>query len=55
MGYGYQVQDGKDPLVDLVDRAAQGFVAASIPGSFLVDTIPARMYIACRSVHSTAD
>lgn len=45
MGYGYQVKEGHDPLVDLVDRAVNGFVAASTPGSFLVDIIPALRWV----------
>ncbi|EKM59475.1 uncharacterized protein PHACADRAFT_205692 [Phanerochaete carnosa HHB-10118-sp] len=44
MAYGYQVQEGQDPLIDLVDRAVDGFVETSTPGSFLVDTIPALRY-----------
>lgn len=41
MGYGYQVKDGADPMVQLVDRALDGLTAAATPGSFLVDIIPA--------------
>lgn len=42
MAYGYEVQDDEDPLVELVDRAVRGFIAASQPGSFLVDAMPFR-------------
>ncbi|GJE84890.1 cytochrome P450 [Phanerochaete sordida] len=45
MAYGYRVQEGDDPLVDLVDRAVDGFVAASTPGSFLVDILPALRWV----------
>lgn len=40
MGYGYELKDGKDPVVELVDNALSGFDAAAIPGSFLVDILP---------------
>lgn len=40
MGYGYRTKEN-DPLVAVVDRAVAGFVAASQPGSFLVDILPA--------------
>ena len=45
MIYGYQVDDGdnEDPLVELVDRSMKAWAITSTPGSFLVDTIPARM------------
>lgn len=45
MTYGYKVQEGYDPLVDLVDRAVDGFVAASTPGSYYVDIFPALQWI----------
>lgn len=42
MAYGYQVKDGHDPVLNLVDRAINAFIVASIPGSFLVDNFPIR-------------
>nr|BAK09523.1 cytochrome P450 [Postia placenta] len=40
MAYGYEVQEGDDPLVDLVDRAVDEFSISTRPGAFLVDTFP---------------
>ncbi|PCH41346.1 cytochrome P450 [Wolfiporia cocos MD-104 SS10] len=40
MAYGYQVKHGQDELVDLVDRAVDGFSITTTPGAFLVDTFP---------------
>ncbi|KAJ3552902.1 hypothetical protein NM688_g3907 [Phlebia brevispora] len=45
MSYGYDVVDGEDPMVDLVDRAVQGFIYSSSPGAFLVDIIPILRYV----------
>ena len=45
MGYSYKPQEGKDPLVELVNKALDGFVAASIPGTFLVDVLPIRKQV----------
>ena len=42
ISYGYEVQEGSDPFVDLVDRATDQFSIATTPGKFLVDLIPAR-------------
>jgi hypothetical protein len=42
ISYGYEVQEGSDPFVDLVDRATNQFSLATAPGKFLVDLIPAR-------------
>ncbi|KAJ3552901.1 hypothetical protein NM688_g3906 [Phlebia brevispora] len=44
-GYGYDVGEGEDPMVDLVDRALQGFIYSSSPGAFLVDFIPILRYV----------
>jgi len=38
--YGYQVQDGEDPLVNLIEKANTNFNAATIPGAFPVDFFP---------------
>jgi hypothetical protein len=40
LSYGYPVQPGKDPLVDLVDTAVSQFGQGTDPGAFLVDVIP---------------
>lgn len=40
MGYGYQVKEGHDDVLELVERAVNAFIVAAIPGSFLVDTFP---------------
>ena len=45
MLYGYTVEShGSDPLIDLVDKAFNQFLAAVAPGAWAVDTIPARMH-----------
>lgn len=41
MGYGYDLKEGNDPLIALVNRALDGFQEASTPGNFLIDVIPA--------------
>lgn len=42
IGYGYTIEPRKaDPLVDLADRALAQFSAATVPGSWMVDTMPA--------------
>ncbi len=39
--YGYTVEPlGIDPLVDIADQALSQFSAATIPGAWLVDTLP---------------
>ena len=43
--YGYPVQPGKDPLVDLVDTAISQFGQGAEPGAFLVDVIPVLKYV----------
>lgn len=40
MTYGYSVREGKDPYVDLVDKAVNGFTASTTPGAFWVDILP---------------
>ena len=40
MTYGYQVQDGEDPFVNLIERANRNFNAATVPGAFPVDFFP---------------
>ena len=38
--YGYQVQDGEDPFVNLIEKANNNFNAATVPGAFPVDFFP---------------
>jgi len=45
LSYGYPVQPGKDPLVDLVDTAVSQFGQGTDPGAFLVDVVPALKYV----------
>ncbi|THU97609.1 cytochrome P450 [Dendrothele bispora CBS 962.96] len=45
MSYGYEVQEGQDPLVELANRAAVQASQALIPGRFLVNFIPALRHI----------
>ena len=40
MTYGYPVQENDDPYVEIVDAAVNGLVEVSLPGIFLVDSIP---------------
>ena len=42
MTYGYPVQENDDPYVEIVDAAVNGLVEVSLPGIFLVDSIPSR-------------
>ncbi|KAJ7176250.1 cytochrome P450 [Mycena crocata] len=43
--YGIEVQPYEDPYINLAKDAMHGVAIASIPGTFLVDTIPAMKYI----------
>jgi len=45
LSYGYPVQPGKDPLVDLVETAVSQFGQGTDPGGFLVDVIPVLKYV----------
>lgn len=38
--YGYEVQDGEDPFVNLIEGANANFNAATVPGAFPVDFFP---------------
>lgn len=40
--YGYTVQEGKDPFIELADKAIGMILKITAPGAFLVDVIPAR-------------
>lgn len=44
MAYGYTVDnDGRDPLVELIEDSLRDFNVAAQPGAFLVDIIPWRI------------
>ncbi|OJT15675.1 O-methylsterigmatocystin oxidoreductase [Trametes pubescens] len=47
LAYGYEsaLDQGQDPLVEVVEIAMQGFAKASEPGAFLVDNFPVLRYI----------
>ncbi|GLB41345.1 putative cytochrome P450 family protein [Lyophyllum shimeji] len=38
--YGYTVEEGEDPYVNLIEGANSNFNAATVPGAFLVDSFP---------------
>lgn len=40
LAYGYKVHDMDDPLVHLTETVGEQFARASIPGAFVVDTLP---------------
>ena len=39
--YGYEVVDGEDPFINLIEQANGNFNAATVPGAFPVDFFPA--------------
>ena len=41
MTYGYTVQEGRDPFVDLAEKVMDMLSLVATPGAFLVDLIPA--------------
>ena len=43
--YGYDVKEGKDPYVDMVDKAMENFTVTTTPGAFLVDVLPALRHV----------
>ncbi|KAK7692059.1 hypothetical protein QCA50_005464 [Cerrena zonata] len=43
--YGYSVMEGKDPYVEIVDRAMENFSITTTLGAFLVDALPILRYI----------
>ncbi|KAI0938473.1 hypothetical protein AcV5_000150 [Taiwanofungus camphoratus] len=45
MSHGYQVQEGEDPVVNIVDKAVEQFSLATAPGAFLVDVLPILEYV----------
>lgn len=42
MAYGYDVNEGKDDLVDEIEEAMISFNLSCVVGTFLVDFIPSR-------------
>uniref|UniRef100_A0A8H7Y934 O-methylsterigmatocystin oxidoreductase n=1 Tax=Psilocybe cubensis TaxID=181762 RepID=A0A8H7Y934_PSICU len=45
VAYGITVKDSSDPYISNAEKALQGVVEAGIPGAFLVDLIPALLYV----------
>lgn len=45
IGYGIKVKGFDDPYIANVEESIKGFNMAGIPGSFLVDLIPALKYV----------
>ncbi|KAF8974973.1 cytochrome P450 [Cyathus striatus] len=46
ISHGYTIDmEGKDPLISLVERGAEEFYVATMPGKWLVDTLPFLAYI----------
>lgn len=43
--HGYEVAEGDDPIVHVVDLATEQFSDATAPGAFLVDVFPALRYV----------
>ncbi|KAK7052730.1 cytochrome p450 [Favolaschia claudopus] len=44
IAYGYQLQEGFDPFLEMFDTSGQNFFVATVPGAFLADTIPILRY-----------
>ncbi|EMD33615.1 hypothetical protein CERSUDRAFT_159814 [Gelatoporia subvermispora B] len=45
LSYGYEVQEGQDPLVELAEEGLDQFSQGSTPGAFLVDMLPILRYV----------
>ncbi|KAG5350846.1 hypothetical protein C0989_009034 [Termitomyces sp. Mn162] len=46
ISHGYQIDTtGPDPLVELVEKAAKEFHTATLPGEWLIDSIPCMRYL----------
>ncbi|KAG6915648.1 hypothetical protein DXG01_010612 [Tephrocybe rancida] len=43
--YGYEVQEGEDPFVKLIEGANDNFNAATVPGAFVVDFFPSIQHL----------
>jgi hypothetical protein len=40
ISHGYEVKENNDPFIDLADRAMDHFSRSTVPGAFIVDTMP---------------
>lgn len=45
VAYGITVKESADPYISNAEEALMGLAEAGIPGSFLVDLIPALLYV----------
>ena len=43
--YGYEVVEGDDPFVSLVNKAMEQFSLSISPGAFLVDLVPSCTFL----------
>jgi hypothetical protein len=44
--HGYAIERNRtDPLISLIEKAAQEFYAAAAPGAWFVDLLPWRMFL----------
>ena len=43
LAYGYEIGDGEDPYVSIVEKAMSEVSNAATPAAFLVDFFPIRM------------
>lgn len=44
VAYGIEVQEKNDPWIAIAEHALEGASVTGIPGSFMVDIIPIRLY-----------
>ena len=45
LSHGYEVREGADPIVDLVDTATEQFAETTTPGRYLVDVFPILRFV----------
>lgn len=45
LSHGYDVREGTDPIVSLVNTATEQFSLSTAPGAFLVDVFPLLRYV----------
>lgn len=43
--YGIEIKPKDDPYVAIAEHGEEGFLAAAVPGAFLVETIPILKYV----------
>jgi hypothetical protein len=43
--YGYEVKDGQDEFVNLIESATNNFSRTSVPGAYMVDMLPFLKYL----------